>query len=366
MSASLSLRALTRRFPGARAATLDGLDLDVAAGGCVALLGPSGSGKSTALRLVAGLDMPDGGDVLVGGRPVTHLAPERRRVALTFQRPRLFPHLDVRDNVAFPMTVAGARRRDARRDAERFLHLVGMRDLGRRRTSTLSGGQEQRVALARALAARPDVLLLDEPFSALDPTSRAEMHRLLTELRAAVEPTVLLVTHDRDEAATVADTVAVLLDGRVAQHDTVGRLHTAPGSLAVHFFLDGKNAVRGVVRNGTHYSRLGALLVPGVVPDGDAVLVMRQESLQLSGVQDPLADACGRVRAVHPLGARVRVDVDVRGEVVVVETPVLTVRVGDAVGVVVPPGARHVIPSGSPLPAANGVPTGTHPGEPPH
>ena len=156
---------------------VDGLDLSVPAGGCVALLGESGSGKSTVLRLVAGLEPLRAGAVVVAGRDVSQVPAERRRTALVFQRPRLFPHLDVRDNVAFALVVAGASRRSARERAEAYLDLVGTGHLARRRPSTLSGGQEQRVALARALAAEPDVLLLDEPFSALDPRLRAEMQR---------------------------------------------------------------------------------------------------------------------------------------------------------------------------------------------
>lgn len=342
MSGGLGLHALTRQFDGAAAPTLRDLDLQVPAGGCVALLGPSGSGKSTVLRLVAGLDTPDSGDVTVDGRSVTALPAERRRTALVFQRPRLFPHLDVRDNVAFPLAVAGARRAAARRDAERFLDLVGATHLARRRTSTLSGGQEQRVALARALAARPDVLLLDEPFSALDPLVRGEMHQLLAELRAAVEPTVLLVTHDRLEAAAVADTVAVLLDGRIAQHDTASALHTRPSSLAVHAFLGGQNAVPGVVQDDVHHSALGALELPGAAVDGPATLLLRQEGLALTRPTDPDATVTGPVVSVQQLGARASVRVELAGQTLVVETP-QPVEVGQHVGVVVPVSVRHVV-----------------------
>ncbi len=237
----------------------------------------------------------------------------------------------------------GERASGRARTRGRFLELVGLSDLAARRTATLSGGQEQRVALARALAARPDVILLDEPFGALDPGLRAEMHELVVELRAAVEPTILLVTHDRHEAAVLGDTVAVLLDGRIVQHDTVAGLYTRPADLRVHHFLGGRNCVPGQVRDGVHHSALGALALPGDVPDGAGALVFRQEAAELVAVDDRSADAVGVVVGTRPLGARTEVSVETRGEVVVVEASLPAPRDGRPVGVVVPVSARHVI-----------------------
>ena len=359
MSGRLTIDGLTRQYPGAAAPTLDSLDLEVPAGSCVALLGPSGVGKSTVLHLVAGLDTADAGDVLVDGRSLRAVPPERRRMVLVFQQPRLFPFLSVLDNVAFPLTLTGARRRDARRDASRFLDLVGLGALAQRRPASLSGGQEQRVALARALAARPDVLLLDEPFSALDPAVRSEMHTLLAELRAAVEPTILVVTHDRHEAAVMADTVAILLDGRIVQHDAMERLYSQPRSLAVHEFLGGRNAVDGEVSSGAHHSNLGALELPGGVdvPDGPGVLVIRQEAVSLTVLGDPAADLTARVTSVTPHGTRAVVevavaDVALTAELLTWDAP----RPGDNVGVVLPVGQRHVVAVTAPLARAT---TGT-------
>lgn len=355
MSAPLSIRGLTRHFPGSATPTVEGLDLEVPAGGCVALLGPSGSGKSTVLRLVAGLDTPDGGDVAVDGRSLAGVPTEGRRTVLVFQKPRLFPHLDVLDNVAFPLAVTGLRRREARRDATRFLELVGLGDFSRRRPGTLSGGQEQRVALARALAARADVILLDEPFSALDPAVRAEMHTLLTELRAAVEPTILLVTHDRHEAAVLADTVAVLLDGRIAQHDTVSVLHAQPSSLAVNAFLGGRNVIPGHVSRGFHRSALGVLELPRVTAgESPAALVIRQESVRLTARGDSAADLTGTVVSAVDQGPRALVEVEIQGgpsetsiSLIVAEVGGWAApHVGDAVGVVLPLEQRHVLALG--------------------
>lgn len=348
MSATLTISGLTRWYPGAETSTLDAVDLAVPAGGCVALLGPSGSGKSTALRLVAGLDSPDAGTVLIDGRSVAGVPPERRRTVLVFQSPRLFPHLSVLDNVAFPLAVAGSARGQAREDAAQFLDLVGLASFARRRTATLSGGQEQRVALARALAARPDVLLLDEPFSALDPAVRAEMHTLLVELRAAVEPTILLVTHDQNEAAVLADTVAVLLDGRIAQHGRIDQLYARPASLVVHSFLGGRNAVAGQVADGAHHSALGALDLPAdaVVADGPATLVVRQEAIGLVPPTDPRADLAGVVSAVSAQGPRAQVEVAVTGVSLTAESgPGERLEPGDRVGVVLPLDQRHAVPA---------------------
>ncbi len=354
----LSLVALRRTFPGGPR-VLDGVDLDVPSGGCVALLGPSGAGKSTVLRTAAGLDSADAGRVLVAGRDMAGVPTERRRTALVFQRPRLFPHLRVLDNVAFGLQVTGTPRGQARRTATSFLDLVGAGDLANRRPASLSGGQEQRVALARALAVRPDVLLLDEPFSALDPGVRAEMQQLLAEMRAAVEPTVLIVTHDRLEASVVADTVAVLLDGRVAQHDRADVLHARPLSLQISRFLGGLNEVPGVLGGAAdgagdgavHVSAIGRLAMPaGSHVGGPATLVVRQEAVRLvtPGAADTVS---GTVRRVTLHGARRLVEVGTAAGPLFAEVPPGTAaHAGDAVGLELPVEQRWAVPPQTGLP----------------
>ncbi|KQV24633.1 ABC transporter ATP-binding protein [Yonghaparkia sp. Root332] len=284
MSASLALDALTKTFDGADHAAVDAVSFSVAPGECLAILGPSGSGKSTVLRSIAGLDVPSSGRILVDGADVAGLAPERRGMAMVFQRPLLFPHLSVLDNVAFAATVAGQPRREARADATQFLELVQLAGFGSRPVTALSGGQEQRVALARALAARPRVLLLDEPFSALDPELRSDMHALLAAIRAQVAPTVVMVTHDRDEAAIVADRVALLKRGRLLQHDAVERLYTRPVSLDVSRLMGGRIELAGVVRDGAHVSAIGRVAAPEgeTWAEGSGVLVVRQEAIQVA------------------------------------------------------------------------------------
>jgi len=306
MSTQLTLRGLTRHYPGSRAAALSSLDLTVPAGACLALLGPSGSGKTTVLRLAGGLDRPDAGDVLLDGRSVLDVAPEHRGMAMVFQRPLLFPHRNVLDNVAFAARVRGTPRRKAREQARDYLDLVHLPDLGHRRPSELSGGQQQRVAVARALAARPRVLMLDEPFSALDAPLREEMHDLVRQIREALEPTIVLVTHDQHEAAALADEVAVLSEGRLAQHDTVDRLYTRPLSLLVARQMGGRNEVPGEVRGHHHHSVLGSLALPVDVrpPQGPGFLVFRQESVHVTEPDDRDVDARGTVTTVRVIGAR--------------------------------------------------------------
>ncbi|WP_061962331.1 ABC transporter ATP-binding protein [Demequina flava] len=283
MTTAITLQAVSKEFKRHPVPALRGIDLDILPGTRTALLGPSGSGKSTILRIIAGLEDPSGGQVLIDGRDVTGVLPERRGVGMVFQRSLLFPHLSVLDNVAFPLRAAGASRRAARAAAVPYLDLVQLPDYADRNVASLSGGQQQRVAIARTLAARPTVLLLDEPFSALDPDLRADMHGLLAELRTELPPTIVMVTHDRDEAAAVADRIAVVESGVVLQHDTVERIYSRPSCQAVARLMGGRNAVLGVVSGAVHSSDLGQVAVPESAPEGPGVLVVRHESVQLLG-----------------------------------------------------------------------------------
>ncbi|SNS84752.1 putative spermidine/putrescine transport system ATP-binding protein [Geodermatophilus pulveris] len=355
MSAALDLEGLTRVHASGSAPALDGFTLDVPAGSCVAVLGPSGSGKSTVLRLTAGLDEPTAGSVRLDGRDLAGVPPERRGMAMVFQRPLLFPHLSVRDNVAFADRVRGVPRRRARERAEEYLGLVQLAGYGDRPARALSGGQEQRVALARALAAEPRVLLLDEPFSALDTALRAEMHDLLADLRLRLDPTVLLVTHDPAEADALADAVAVLDGGRLQQAGPLGELYARPASLAVSRLLGGRTEVPGTVRDGVHTSALGPLALPGPVPDGPGVLVVRPEAVRVTAPGDPAADVTGTVVRVRRRGLRALVVVQVPGPVgTAVEAELAAgeeLPAGRPVGLVLPVGARTVVPPAGPASA---------------
>ncbi|RZU33627.1 ABC transporter ATP-binding protein [Blastococcus saxobsidens] len=346
---SLQLTGLTRVHHAGQPPALDDFSLDVPAGSCVAVLGPSGSGKSTVLRLTAGLDEPTAGTVRVDGVDLAGVVPERRGMAMVFQRPLLFPHLTVRDNVAFADRVRGVPRKVARQRAEDFLELVQLGGYGGRPVRALSGGQEQRVALARALAAEPRVLLLDEAFSALDAALREEMHQLLADLRMRLDPTILLVTHDHAEADALADTVAVLDAGRLRQQGQMRSLYARPASLVVSRLLGGRTEVRGVVRDGRHESPLGALDLPEQVPDGPAVLVVRHEAVRVTGSADPAADVVGTVVRARRRGLRALVTVEVvgAGGEATVEAelePGSDAPTGRPVGLRLPVEARWVVP----------------------
>ena len=281
MTAALSLSAITHRHPGAEQPTLAGIDLEVQEGQMLAVLGPSGSGKTTLLRVAAGLEQAESGDVLLDGASVVEVPPEQRDLTVMFQKPHLFPHLNVLDNVAFADRLQGLSRSKSRAAAQRYLDLVHLGELGSRRPRQLSGGQEQRVALARALAAGRRVMLLDEPFSALDTTLRSSMHQLLGEVRSALAPTIVMVTHDLDEAG-LADQVAVLVQGRIEHCDTIQTLYTAPKTLAVARLVGGFNELPGVVESGVHHSSLGAGVLPSsVAMRGRAILLVRKERIAL-------------------------------------------------------------------------------------
>ncbi len=313
MNGHLRLERLSLRYASQQDPALDGVDLEVPAGSSVAILGPSGSGKSTLLRLAAGLEQPTAGSVVLDGIDLAGTAAEHRGMAMVFQRPLLFPHLDVLDNVAFADRIRGVPRRVARRRAAEFLDLVQLPGFGRRSARSLSGGQEQRVALARALAAEPRVLLLDEPFSALDSGLREEMYELVDELRLRLSPTVLLVTHDHREADALGDTVAVLDGGRLLQTGPMRRLYTRPASLAVSRLLGGRNEITGEMRAGWHHSALGAVRVAAPTADGPGVLVVRQEAVRLTASDDAGADARGTVVRVRRRGPRALVTVEICG-----------------------------------------------------
>ena len=237
---TIEVRDITKRYDGHSA--LDGVSLAMQDGDFVALLGPSGSGKTTLLRIIAGLAFADTGQVLFGGDDVTDVPVQARGIGFVFQSYALFRHMTVAKNIAFGLEVA--RRKDRPdKDAiaarvEELLKLVQLPGLGARYPSQLSGGQRQRVALARALARNPRILLLDEPFGALDAKVRRELRTALREVHDALGLTTIFVTHDREEAFALADSVAILNDGRIEQYDTPGVIQAKPASDFVREFLD--------------------------------------------------------------------------------------------------------------------------------
>jgi len=241
LTAAIELREVHRAF-GATVA-LDRVSLGIAPGEFFALLGPSGSGKTTCLRLIAGFDQPDGGQVLLDGEDVTGVPPFDRNVNTVFQDYALFPHMSVAENVAYGLRVRGVKAAERAARAREMLELVRLADYGERRPAQLSGGQKQRVALARALVNHPKVLLLDEPLGALDLKLREEMQAELKGLQQRLGITFVFVTHDQGEALSMADRVAVFSQGRIEQLDTPRQLYNRPRTAFVASFVGSANVV---------------------------------------------------------------------------------------------------------------------------
>jgi iron(III) transport system ATP-binding protein len=283
---------------------LAGLHLEVPAGSFTAILGPSGSGKTTLLRLLAGFQAPDRGSIAIGARVVdgqgTHVRPEHRKIGYVPQEGGLFPHLTVRGNVAF-----GLPRAARRKGVDSLLELVGLGELARRYPHQLSGGQQQRVALARALAVKPEVVLLDEPFTSLDAHQRSSVREEVARILRESATTTLLVTHDQDEALSLADLVAVLRDGRIAQCATPQELYARPVDEELARFVGEANLIDGVLDGALVDTPLGKLSVHHhgePLPSGCPVsILIRPEQIEL---HTATADG-GQANGEDGLGGRI-------------------------------------------------------------
>ena len=232
---SIVATSISKRFGDFVA--LDDVSLEVPTGSLTALLGPSGSGKSTLLRVIAGLERPDTGEIVIGGEDATELAPQKRGVGFVFQHYAAFKHMTVRNNVAFGLKIRRRPTAEIRARVDQLLELVQLQQFGHRYPAQLSGGQRQRMALARALAVEPEVLLLDEPFGALDARVRAELREWLRRLHDEVHVTTVFVTHDQEEAMAVADQIAVMNKGRVEQVGGPRDLYEDPATEFVMSFV---------------------------------------------------------------------------------------------------------------------------------
>ncbi len=295
--AALEIAGLAKAFEHHR--VLDSVDLSVAAGTLVAILGASGSGKTTLLRLVAGFERADAGRIRIGGEtasgPGVHLPPERRRIGYMAQEGALFPHLSVADNVLFGLP--RPQRRDRRR-AEELLALAGLpASYAVRAPHELSGGEQSRVALARALAPKPRLVLLDEPFAALDPGLRTETRQAVAAALLAAGATALLVTHDQPEALSMGREVAVLRDGRLVQVARPEALYRRPLDAQLARFVGEAVLVSGQAIDGTVRCSLGRLALAPDMPDGEVEVLIRPEQIRLVPPGES-ADALARVNGV--------------------------------------------------------------------
>ncbi|MFE2292487.1 ABC transporter ATP-binding protein [Streptomyces sp. NPDC059452] len=333
----LHITGLTHSYaPGAP--ILGGLDLTVPSGRLAAVLGPSGCGKTTMLRAVAGFLRPDAGTVELDGRTVTgpgvHLPPEQRRVGIVPQEGALFPHLSVARNVAFGLT--HRTRAERLRRTEEMLELVGLPGYGPRMPHELSGGQQQRVSLARALAPAPALVLLDEPFNALDSALRAGVRADVRTALRATGATGVLVTHDQQEALTTADLVAVVRSGRVAQCGTPQEVYRRPADPWVAGFVGGAVLLPGTGEGSTARTALGPVPLEAPADGGSGTVVLRPEQLALTAPSDGAARATVADVSFH--GADTLVSVAVPGvdaPVQVRATGPVDRHPGDPVGIVV-------------------------------
>ncbi|PNS09401.1 sulfate ABC transporter [Lysobacter silvestris] len=344
----LHIRQLGKRFGNATA--LDAVDLDIASGELVALLGPSGSGKTTLLRVIAGLLDADAGQVLFGDVDATRLSLRQRNVGFVFQHYALFRHMTVAENIAFGLRSRPRSRRPDKATilsrVDELLQLIQLGELGGRYPEQLSGGQRQRVALARALAIDPTLLLLDEPFGALDAKVRVDLRRWLRTLHEQTGQTTLFVTHDQEEALELADRVVVLREGRIEQVGTPHEIYSAPASEYVFDFIGRANVLEGRVIDGRFRSDGHGFDAPTDVAAGHARLYVRPHDL---AIVDAASGIPAKVLATHLRSGRITVEAQVESQARLLEldlaaTPDADVpAVGATIGVL--PRAWRIYPS---------------------
>jgi len=337
--ASVTLRRLSKVFDGGVQA-LHHLDLDVRDGELFVLLGASGSGKTTALRCIAGLEEPTSGDVVIGEQVVTRMPPAQRDVAMVFQHSALYPHLTVRDNIAFPLEMRGVSGLQASRRVLEAAGRLGLEDVLDRRPTQLSEGQRQRVALGRAIVRGPQAFLFDEPLARLDPQLRLELRAQLLALHRALNATMLYVTHDQIEAMTMGQRIGVLHEGRLRQVGTPEEVYMRPADVHVARFVGtpGMNVLQGRGRASDgdtgRVIEAGSLLIPIELStyEGELQLGVRPEHVGLCAVDQGVGNC--DVLVVEPLGSETLVHLNAGGQSLVARLAgFVNVRIGTRVGV---------------------------------
>ena len=342
----LVLEDISKRFPGTVA--VDRVSLAVPNGTFVCMLGPSGCGKTTLLRMIAGLEEPSEGRILIDGADMTALPTHKRNFGMVFQSLALFPHLSVGGNIAYPLRIRGRPKGEQQARVAELLELVQLPGFAARPVSKLSGGQRQRVAIARALALSPQLFLLDEPLSALDAKLRESMQVELRQLQQKLGITTIVVTHDQREAMTMADLVVVMGEGRIRQVASPIEIYRRPADAFVADFIGSTNLLAVETDGAGRVVAAGAPVVGLTIPHGlrKAVMSIRPEDVHLTSPNE--AARVGRVSFVRDLGGTIETYVDIAGSpIIAVTTPRerLALSAGDTVGVILPAECCVVLPS---------------------
>ena len=315
--------------------------LTVADGEMVSILGPSGAGKTTILKAIAGLIQPTAGQIMINGRSVLDLPPEKRDAIMVFQKPLLFPFMDVSQNISFGLRMQGCSEADMRLKIENILELTQLKGLERRKIHQLSGGQQQRVSLARALVLEPSVLLLDEPLSNLDANLRQQMRDLILEIQGKTRVTTLFVTHDQSEALMMSHRVTLLLDGRLRQTGRPRDLFNRPVDPEVARFFGGINFFKGRFKDGRFHTDFGTFQLSETTANGNAFMAtIRPEDILISPEND--FEIEGRVEKTSFEGIATRVWVKCREKTLVVLTTGADFNPGQSVRLRLPPGKIRV------------------------
>ncbi|WP_341898039.1 ABC transporter ATP-binding protein [Ferrovibrio terrae] len=344
MNAAVSLQNVSYAYPGSGHGVAN-LSLDIQPGELIAVIGPSGCGKSTLLKLVAGFLQPDAGRLLLNGRDAGALLPQQREIGIVFQAYALFPHMTAAENVAYPLKLRGLAKAARLARANAMLARVGLSDRAHQRPGQLSGGQQQRVALARALVFNPQALLLDEPLSALDASLRIGMRDEIRHLQREHGIATLHITHDQEEALSIADRIVVMRDGRVLQVATPREIYERPVDAMVAGFVGQANLWPGNLtapdRIDTAIGMLQILPQPDFAPGQPTIAMVRPEAVRLGAAGDGINGFSGAVVRDRYLGALRRFDLSIPGGVIAGETasaePVTAVHI--------PPSAIRLLPA---------------------
>lgn len=341
MKKVIELRNVSKLFDGET--VLDSINLDIYDNEFLTLLGPSGCGKTTTLRMIGGFETPDQGDILFLGERINDIPPHKRNINTVFQRYALFPHLNVFENVAFPLREQKLPRDEIEQKVNEMLALVKLTGFERRNVTRLSGGQQQRVAIARALVSRPRVLLLDEPLAALDLKLRKDMQQELKNIQKATGITFVFVTHDQEEALSMSDTIVVMSEGKIQQIGTPLDIYNEPQNAFVADFIGESNIVDGIMRQDFRVTFSGHTFTcvdKGFAKNENVDVVIRPEDVDIVPIEKGMLH--GTVTSVTFMGVHYEIIIDINGFKWMIQTTD-SASVGDRIGLALTPDDIHVM-----------------------